>query len=217
MTESVKAKIDGLQAAFAKIRYVNIEIPSSQGLESVGARINDLLVTLTKIKYSTVEVFTVPQEFDTGGFSVSTDSIPRSAQISLPAKLTELDEDAIRRLNLNFKEIEYHLSVLQAHMLSHGYGSLQEVTGKADTVVIVGPDADKPQGIVARNGIWFYWATDTRKLYALLQKSIPPSPVISTALTDLAVDYVQVYYVDHIFSENVSAGITEISIILSPV
>lgn len=135
----------------------------------------------------------------------------KTTPIRLPFRVTALNEEAVTALNLNFKEIEYRLSVLQKYMKAKGYAAINEseTAQAADTIVVVGLDANKPGGIVNRAGQWFYWATDTRKLYALLPLVIPASPLVSASIDSLVADLISINYVYPVVpSEHISASLS---------
>lgn len=87
--------------------------------------------------------------------------------VRLPFRVSEINEDMLMALNRNFTEIEYYLSQIQTYMNTYVFNDMDELLETLDNLVTEGLEADLPTDLVNRNGRWFYWATDTRKLYLL--------------------------------------------------
>lgn len=90
--------------------------------------------------------------------------------IRLPFKITEISEDMLAALNRDFKEIEYHLSELQAYMNSHGYSAVEGVNDILNNMLLIGDEKDKPLGVMSSHGMRFYWAEDSKKFFILAPK-----------------------------------------------
>lgn len=90
--------------------------------------------------------------------------------IRLPFRITEISEDMLTGLNRDFKEIEYHLSELQAYMNAHGYSAIEGIDDILNNMLLRGDEAKKPSGVMTSNGMRFYWAEDTKKFFILAPK-----------------------------------------------
>ncbi len=86
--------------------------------------------------------------------------------IQLPFRVTEFDEDGLVALARNFATIEENLGKLQVYMNDVGLSIINNSGTLIGNIVLEGLDAAKP-AIDVREGHWFYWATDTHKVYLL--------------------------------------------------
>lgn len=128
--------------------------------------------------------------------------------IRLPFTVEAFDEDAILAINMNFNQIEYHLSILQAYMNAKGFQSLSAPIEETENIVLFGLDSRKPQNIMGRSGRYFYWATDTEMLYALVPIRKPPSPRVSASISEVKTTFIEVFYVRvPLEAENISASL----------
>lgn len=98
------------------------------------------------------------------------DTLQKVEVVRLPFRVLEFDEDGLIAIDRNFKEIETKLSQLQSYMNNVGFNVI--AGGGGDAILLSGLDAQKPSSGHGLEGKVFYWATDTRKLYAMLDSDV---------------------------------------------
>jgi hypothetical protein len=184
--------------------------------ENVSVGIKDILITFLEIKTHEIDAYTPP--YDPGAEILvkvkKTCQIRDSAgvfstqTIKLPFEVVAFDDDAIYVINKDFEEIQRHLLAFQKYMNSKGYNSLSVPTKSTENIVLYGLDSNKPINVTGRDGRYFYWATDKRKLYALFPLKREPSPKVSVAISGIDAIFTKVFYTTaSIGPENISASL----------
>lgn len=209
--ENIFIGVSDLTIDYIKVYYKNHQ--NEHG--SVSAAISNIKIDFIDVREQKKKIYI--EAYDGGEYILNSSELMAKIRdkkrvtsvkpIRLPFTVEAFDEDAILAINMNFKQIEYHLSMLQAYMNSKGYTSLSIPASSTENIVLYGLDHTKPQNMIARDKRYFYWATDTRRLYALFPVRRPPSPRVSASIAALSAILTKVFYSKTKVSENISVSL----------